>query len=110
MKYWIYLFIAIICEVVGTSAMKAADGFTRLWPSLVVTAGYVASFYFLSLTLRVIPLGIAYAIWCGLGIVLVALAGWLYYGQELDGPALFGLGLILAGLFVINIFSKSAQN
>ncbi|WP_230531220.1 DMT family transporter [Microvirga roseola] len=102
-----YLFAAIICEVVATSALKAADGFSRLWPSLVVIVGYSLAFYFLSLTLRTIPVGIAYALWSGIGIVLIALAGWLFYRQSLDIPAIIGMALILAGVLVINLFSRT---
>ncbi|HZH51105.1 MAG TPA: multidrug efflux SMR transporter [Microvirga sp.] len=103
-----YLFAAILCEVVATSALKAAEGFTRLGPSLVVVVGYGLAFYCLSLTLRSIPVGIAYAIWSGVGIVLIALAGWLFYRQPLDGPAILGIALILAGVLVINLFSRTA--
>ena len=104
---WIYLGIAIVAEVIATSALKAADGFTRLAPSLVVIAGYVIAFYFLSLTLRAIPVGVAYAIWAGVGMVLIALIGWMFLGQRLDAPALAGIGLIIAGVVVINVFSES---
>ena len=102
-----YLGIAIVAEVIATSALKAADGFTRLTPSIVVVAGYLVAFYFLSLTLRTIPVGIAYAIWSGVGISLIALIGWLFYKQALDVPAMLGLGLIIAGVVVLNVFSKS---
>jgi len=104
---WVYLGVAIIAEVIATSALKAADGFTRLTPSIVVVAGYLVAFYFLSLTLRTIPIGIAYAIWSGIGISLIALIGWLVYQQALDVPAMIGLGLIIAGVVVLNAFSKS---
>jgi small multidrug resistance pump len=104
----LYLAIAIGAEVLATSFLKASDGFTRPVPSLVTLAGYGVSFYFLSLTLQAIPTGIAYAIWSGIGIVLVSTIGWLVYGQRLDGPALAGMGLILAGVLVINLFSKTA--
>jgi small multidrug resistance pump len=105
---YVYLFVAIACEVVATSALKAAEGFSRLWPSLIVIIGYGLAFYFLSLTVRSIPLGIAYAIWSGIGIVLIALVGWLIYHQSLDPPALIGMAMILAGVLIINIFSKTA--
>ena len=101
------LAIAIVAEVVATSALKASDGFTRLGPSLFAVAGYAVAFYFLSLTLRTMPVGIAYAIWCGGGIVLIALIGWLVLGQKLDAAALGGIALIMAGVAVINLFSKS---
>lgn len=103
-----YLLAAIMCEVIATSALKTAEGFTHLWPSLIVIVGYGLAFYFLSLTLRTIPVGIAYAIWSGIGIVLIALAGWLIHRQPLDGPAIFGMALILAGVVVINLFSRTA--
>ena len=99
--------MAIIAEVIATTALRAADGFTQLWPSIISIAGYVVAFYFLSLTLRTMPVGIAYAIWSGVGIVLISLAGWLLYKQLLDLPAMIGMGLIMAGVVVINLFSKS---
>ena len=104
---WLYLGIAIVAEVIATSALKSADGFTRLAPSLVVVAGYVIAFYFLSLTLKTVPVGLAYAIWAGVGMVLIALIGWLVLGQPLDLPAVIGIGFIIAGVVVINGFSKS---
>lgn len=109
MKYWLLLFTAILSEVAGTTALKLSDGFTRLWPSIVVIAGYGAAFYLLSLTLKAIPVGIAYAVWSGVGIISIALIGWLWLGQTLDKPALFGMALILAGVLVLNVFSKSAH-
>ena len=104
---WLYLAIAIVSEVVATSALKAAEGFTRWVPSLIVVVGYASAFYFLSLTLRSIPLGVAYAIWSGVGVVLVSLVGWLLYRQSLDAAALIGIGLIVAGVLVLNLFSKA---
>ncbi len=106
---WLYLAIAIVSEVVATSALKASAGFTRLYPSLLVVGGYALAFYFLSLTLRTIPVGVAYAIWSGVGVVLVCLLGWLVYGQKLDMPAVAGIGLIVAGVVVLNAFSSAAQ-
>ena len=106
--HWIYLAIAIVAEVIGTSALKASDGFTKLYPSLVVAVSYGISFYCLSLTLRTVPVGIAYAIWSGVGVVLVSLIGWLVFNQKLDLPALLGITLIAAGVAVLNLFSKSA--
>ncbi len=103
---WLYLVLAIVCEVVATSALKATEGFTRWQPSALVVAGYGLAFFFLSLTLRSIPVGIAYAIWAGAGVVLVSIAGWLLYQQALDLAALLGIGLIVAGVLVINLFSK----
>lgn len=104
---WIYLFIAIVSEVIATSALKATEGFTRLLPSITVVVGYALAFYFLSLTLRFIPLGIAYAIWSGVGVALVALIGWIVYQQDLDLTAVVGIGLIIAGVVVINCSSKT---
>lgn len=107
MKSWLFLSAAILAEVAATSALKASDGFTRLWPSLIVVIGYGVAFYFLSLTLRAIPVGIAYAIWSGVGIVLISAIAWLAFGQKLDAPAILGVGLIVAGVVVLNVFSKS---
>ena len=106
--YWIYLGIAIVTEVIGTSALKSAEGFTRLWPSVVVVVSYALSFYLLSLTLKTIPVGIVYAVWSGVGIVLLALIGALFFRQTLDTPAMIGIGLILAGVVVINLFSHTS--
>jgi small multidrug resistance pump len=107
---WIYLGIAIIAEVIATSALKATDGFTRIIPSIVVIVGYVVAFYCLSLTLRTIPVGIAYAIWSGVGVFLIALLGWLLYGQTLDLAGILGLVLIVSGVVVLNGFSKSVPH
>jgi small multidrug resistance pump len=108
--HWLYLGTAIVAEVMATSVLKAADEFTRLIPSLVVLAGYATAFYFLSLTLRTLPLGIAYALWSAVGITLVTVIGWLLYSQSLDAPALLGIGLIVAGVVVIQGFSKSVAH
>lgn len=107
---WLYLAIAILSEVVATSALKASAGFTRLYPSLLVVGGYALAFYFLSLTLRVIPVGVAYAIWSGVGVVLVCLLGWLVYGQKLDIAAGIGIALIVAGVVVLNAFSTTSSH
>lgn len=107
MQQWIFLAVAIVSEVIATSFLKSAEGFTRLWPSLIVVIGYLLAFYLLSLTLKTIPVGVAYAIWSGVGIVLIALSGWLFLGQLLDTPALIGLTLIIAGVAVINVFSRT---
>src|SRR5690606_10156507 len=107
---YLYLLIAIVGEVIGTSALKASEGFTRPLPSLVTAVGYGVAFYCLSLTLRTIPVGIAYAIWSGIGIVLISLVGLLAFRQTLDAPALVGIGLILAGVVVINVFSSSVPH
>lgn len=105
MPHWLYLSLAIVSEVIATSALRGTEGFTRLWPSLVVIVGYGASFYFLSLTLRVIPVGVAYAIWCGAGMALIALIGWLVLRQPLDLPAIAGIGFIAVGVTVIIRYS-----
>lgn len=102
-----YLGVAIVAEVIATSALKASDGFTLLWPSVMTVLGYGVAFYFLALTLRVIPTGIAYAIWSGAGIVLISAIGWVWFRQALDLPAMIGMGLIVAGVLVVNLFSKS---
>ncbi|GGP19076.1 DMT family transporter [Silvimonas iriomotensis] len=104
---WVWLAIAIVAEVIATSALKAADGFSKLVPSVIVVLGYAVAFYCLALTLRSIPVGIVYAIWSGVGIVLISLVGYFVYRQALDLPAIIGLGLIVAGVAVINVFSRS---
>ncbi|MDP3938015.1 MAG: SMR family transporter [Deltaproteobacteria bacterium] len=104
---WLYLGIAIVAEVVATSALKAAEGFSRLGPSVIVVAGYGLAFFFLSLTLRSIPVGVAYAVWSGVGIFLISVIAWMLYGQALDAPAILGLALIVAGVVVLNVFSRS---
>lgn len=106
----LYLVIAILAEVVGTTALKASNGFTAWGPSLVVVLAYGASFYFLALALRTIPVGVAYAIWSGVGIVLIAAIGWFVFRQALDAAAIVGMGLILAGVIVINVFSGAMRH
>lgn len=106
MTYW-YLAIAIIAEVAATSALRASAEFTKLVPSLIVIIGYGISFYFMMLVLRVIPVGITYAIWSGIGIVLVTIVGVMFYEQVPDLPAVIGMALIIAGVVVIHLFSKS---
>jgi small multidrug resistance pump len=103
------LALAIVAEVVATSALKASNGFSRLIPSVVTVAGYALAFFCLSLTLRSVPVGIVYAIWSGVGILLISAVGWAVYGEHLDVPALIGLGLIIAGVLVLNLFSASVQ-
>ena len=110
MQNWLYLVIAIGCEVAATSALKASEGFTRPLPSVVVVTGYVLAIYLLSLTLRTIPVGVAYAIWSGVGIVLITIIAWVLFKQRLDPPAMVGMGLIVAGVLVINVFSKSSAH
>lgn len=108
MKTYLLLLAAIVAEVVATSALKASESFTRPLPSLVVVLGYGIAFTCLSMTLRTLPLGVAYAIWSGVGTALVAVVGWLVYRQQLDLPALLGVALIIAGTLVLNLFSKVA--
>jgi small multidrug resistance pump len=110
MSNYVFLSIAIVAEVIATSALKASNGFTNLLPSVLVVVGYCVAFYCLSLTLRTIPVGIAYAIWSGAGIVLVSLIGWALYGQKLDFWALVGIGFILAGVLIVNLLSRSAAH
>ena len=107
MKNWAFLFLAIVSETIATSTLKSSEGFSRLWPSVITVVGYVAAFYFLSLTLRTIPVGIAYAIWSGVGVVLITLVGWFIFGQKLDAPALIGMGLIVCGVLMMNLFSTA---
>ncbi|MGI4720606.1 MAG: SMR family transporter [Janthinobacterium lividum] len=104
---YLYLGLAIIAEVIGTTALKASDSFTRPLPSVITVGCYALSFYLLTFSLRVLPTGIAYAIWSGVGIVLISVISWAVYQQRLDLPAIAGLGLIIAGVVVINLFSKS---
>ncbi|MCC2601879.1 DMT family transporter [Sphingopyxis yananensis] len=104
---YLYLAIAIVSEVIATSFMKESNGFTKLVPSLVTVIGYGVAFYCLSLTLRTIPTGIAYAIWSGLGIVLISGIAWLFQGQKLDVATMIGMGLIVSGVIVMNLFSTS---
>ncbi|MFM8459008.1 MAG: SMR family transporter [Chthoniobacterales bacterium] len=107
---YLYLAVAIIAEVIATSFLKSCEGFTRLWPSVVVLVGYTFAFFFLSLTLRSLSVGIVYAIWSGAGIVLVSIIAWIFLGQKLDVPAIIGIALIVAGVAVINLFSKSVAH
>lgn len=107
MKHWLLLFFAILSEVIATSALKASDGFSRFWPSAIVVAGYSVPFYLLSLTLRTLPVGVAYAVWSGVGLALITVTAWVLYGQKLDAAAIIGMLLILAGVVVINAFSRT---
>lgn len=107
MSAYLTLATAILFEVVATSMLKASDGFSRPLPTFVVAVGYAVAFYCLSLTLRTIPVGVTYAIWSGAGIVLISAIGWAFYRQNLDPPALIGMGLIIAGVLVVNLFSKT---
>lgn len=105
---WLYLALAIVSEVIATSALKSVAGFTRLIPTALVVVGYGSSFYFLSATLKVIPIGVAYAIWSGVGLALICAVGWFVYHQTLDRAALAGISLIAAGVVVLMVFSKSS--
>lgn len=109
MQYWLFLALAILAEVIGTSALKASDGFSRLLPSVIVVVGYLAAFYLLALTLKAIPIGVAYAVWAGAGVALVALIGWIFFGETLTLPAFIGMGLILVGVVILNLFSSSTR-
>lgn len=107
MNHWLAVSLAIVAEVIATSALKSTNEFTRLWPSVIVVVGYGVAFYFMTVSLRVLPVGIMYAVWSGCGIVLVSIIGWLFYKQSLDLPAIAGIALIIAGVVVINMFSRS---
>ena len=106
--HYLYLGLAIFFEIIGSSFIKVSDGFSKLWPTLVVAVAYMICFYFIALALKTIPLGIAYAIWGGIGIVLTALISVFIFKQPIDFPAIAGISLIVAGVFVINLFSKTA--
>jgi small multidrug resistance pump len=110
MKPWTFLTIAILLECIATSSLKASEGFTKLLPSVIACIGYIICFYTLSLSLKDIPLGIAYAIWSGAGILILTIVGYFYFKQPIDLPAAIGIGLILSGVLIINVFSKSAQH
>lgn len=107
MNHWFHLLLAIVSEVIATSALKASDGLSKLWPSVIVVVGYGFAFYFLSLTLRSLAVGVAYAVWSGVGLALITIAAWILYGQKLDAAAMIGMLLILAGVIVINVFSRT---
>ena len=107
MNSWLAISIAIAVEVVATSALKASQEFTKLWPSLCVVIGYGISFYFMTISLRTIPLGVMYAIWSGVGIVAISIIGWIVYKQTLDLPAMIGVALIVLGVVVIHLFSRT---
>ncbi|KZR36388.1 MULTISPECIES: SMR family transporter [Enterobacter] len=107
MNNYLFLLLSIISEVIATTALKLSDSFTRLWPSLITVMFYIIAFWSLTIPMRTIPTGIIYAVWSGAGIVLISLAGWIIYGQKLDMAALTGIGLIIAGVLVINLFSNS---
>ena len=108
--HYIHLILAIITETIGTTALQASAQFTRFWPSVLCVVAYAASFYLLALALKVMPVGILYAIWSGLGIVLIAVIGLAVFGQKLDLPAVIGMGLIIGGIIVIQLFSNTATH
>ena len=108
--HYIYLFLAVLAETIGTSALQASQQFTRLVPSVVVVLAYAASFYLLAVTLEYMPVGIVYAIWAGLGIVLIAVIGYLVFGQRLDLPAVIGMSLIICGIVIIHLFSRTTAH
>lgn len=104
--HWLFLFLAIVSEVFGSTMLKISYGFTKLWPSLGVVVGFGLAFYFLSLTLKIMPLGTAYAIWAGVGLVLTSVVSVVFFGQKVDFSGMAGIGLILIGVVVLNVFSK----
>jgi len=108
--HYIYLIIAVICETIGTACLKASDEFTRFWPSLGVLIGFAGAFYFLALTMRTMPIGIVYAIWSGVGIILITLMGLFFFKQSLDAAAYVGMGFIILGVIIINMFSNSSTH
>ncbi|WP_394788397.1 DMT family transporter [Rhodoferax sp.] len=108
--HWLQLLLAIVFETIATTALKASDGFTRLWPSLLCVLGYSCSFYLLALALRMIPVGVAYAIWSGVGVVLISAVAVVLFKQRLDTAALVGIGLIVSGVVVLNLFSSSTPH
>lgn len=110
MNAYFLLAIAIVAEVIATSALKATEGFSRLMPSMIVVVGYGVAFWMLSLVLKSVPVGMAYAIWSGMGIVLVTIVAMLFYGQKPDWPAIIGLGLIVSGVVVLQLFSKMSAH
>lgn len=110
MPVYLILALAVLFETIGTTALQASQQFTRLVPSVVVVLAYAVSFYLLSITLRTMPVGVVYALWSGLGIILISCIGWLVFGQRLDLPAVLGLGMIISGIAVIHLFSNAAPH
>ena len=107
MSKWLYLTLAILSEVTATSFLKSSDGFTKFWPSVIVVVGYCLAFYFLSLTLDAIPIGVAYAVWSGVGIASIAIVSVIFFDQKIDTAAVIGMGLIIAGVVVLRVFSEA---
>lgn len=107
MTHWFLLFVAIVAEVIATSTLKATESFTRLWPSVIVVVCYETAFILMSLCMKKIPVGIVYAVWSGVGVGLITLVAWIFLGQALDAAGLAGVALIVGGVMVINVFSKS---
>ena len=110
MKNWIFLCVAIIAEVIATSALKSSEGFSKPIASVIVVLGFIIAFYCLSLTLKTIPVGIAYAIWSGVGIVLVTTIAWIVFDQKLDVWGIVGIALIMSGVLVLNLLSKTSSH
>jgi small multidrug resistance pump len=110
MKNWLFLFIAIIAEVIATSALKSSEGFSKPIASIVVVLGYMIAFYCLSLTLKTIPVGIAYAVWSGVGIVLITTVAWFVFDQKLDVWGIIGIVLIMSGVLILNLLSKTSSH
>ncbi|MEQ9261489.1 MAG: SMR family transporter [Roseovarius sp.] len=110
LKVYLILLLAVICEGVGTTSLQASQQFTRFWPSVGVVVGFGAAFYLMMIVLKTLPLGITYAIWSGLGICLTVFLGWLIFKQQVDAAAIAGIGLIIAGIVVINLFSSTATH
>ena len=108
MNKWIYLTLAIFSEVMATASLKSTEGFSKFWPSVIVLVGYSAAFYFLSLTLDTIPIGVAYAIWSGVGVAAITLVSIFLFDQKIDTAGFIGIGLIVAGVIVLRLFSESA--
>ncbi|SLN42726.1 Multidrug transporter EmrE [Falsiruegeria litorea R37] len=109
-KAYLLLLVAVVAETIGTTALQASHQFTRFWPSVIVVIGYGLAFYFMSITLRYMPVGIVYAMWSGLGIVTIAAIGFLVFGQRLDLPAVLGMGLIISGILIIHLYSNSTTH
>lgn len=107
-KAYLILLLAVCAETIGTTALQASQQFSRFWPSVLVVVGYGFAFYLMALTLKVMPVGIVYAIWSGLGIFFIAVIGFVVFGQKLDWPAILGLTMILAGILIIHLFSQTA--